>query len=158
MPDDTFYVNSRYYAKESALDYLCASMGSKREKDAFLGGLPAGINVWAFFVGGGTDARNTFNVQADEVHEQADIVGYFDEQRTGDAFVMLLRRALPIRHHKNIQMLRIRNGGNPRNDLAMRAIGNEPDDLSPVWVVEAGMEIVYSTRGDLPPFDPATGA
>jgi len=134
-------------AEETVYLRLIAATQSQDKKNAFLGYLPAMINVWSLSTGpGGGNEQTTWTPTKGTVHVHADIMGVYANRKDAQRFVMACAKIMPISNDGNVTHFRIRIGGWPEPQSDVIELGNEKKRVL-VWSVRIGCELVWATGG-----------
>lgn len=136
-------------AEQTVYRHLLTETGSVDRKNAFLGLLPAMVNVWMLNTGGtGNNEQTLWTPDVVSIHMPAEITGQFTAREHTQEFVMQVFKALPLANQGNVQVFRVALGGAPEVKPEVVAAGNEERKYL-VYAATIRCDLVFSTGGRL---------
>lgn len=128
------YADSWTTAVEAVRDALIESVSTayaarfgvepKADRDVWLDVLPARVNCWALFAGGGSDVESAMTDAAPgTIVMDARVEGRFNTREDARAFAMMILGGLPVYHSGNVEWFRIRE--NPSIAQTQERLAND---------------------------------
>lgn len=136
-------------AEQTVYQHLLTATNSQDRKNAFLGYLPAMVNVWSLNTGGSRNNEQTlWATDIVSIHFPGQIIGQFASREAAQQFGMQVIKALPLLNSGGVQNFRVAQGGSPEIKPAVVEVGNEGKKFL-VFAVVIGCDFVFSTGGRL---------
>ena len=136
-------------AEQTVYQHLLTATNSQDRKNAFLGYLPAMVNVWSLTTGGSRNNEQTlWSTDIVSIHFPGQIIGQFASREAAQQFGMQVIKALPLLNSGGVQNFRVAQGGSPEIKPDVVEVGNEGKKFL-VFAVSIGCDFVFSTGGRL---------